>query len=58
MHSEQNDKLFSQFASELGLQRHDIGKIFEQMRDMEKIGHERHIELLNAIHYGRNSSGQ
>lgn len=31
---------------ELGVQRGHVGKIFEQMRDMEKVSEERHRELL------------
>lgn len=35
--------------NEQGLQRTNIGKIFDQMRDMEKVAEERHRELMMYI---------
>lgn len=37
---------FQTVNNELGVQRTHIGKIFDQMRDMEKVSEERHRELL------------
>jgi len=35
---------------ELKVQRGHIAKVFDQMKDMNEKNHDRHIELLNAIH--------
>ena len=54
MHSDQDERLFLQLKQELSEHRADIGQIFNQMRDMEKNSHERHIALLNAIYTNGN----
>lgn len=37
---------FQTMTNELTVQRGHIGKIFEQMRDMEQVSEERHRELM------------
>ena len=49
-HIKADEKIQSTIAAELTTQRGHIGKIYDQMRDMEDKGHSRHVELLNAIH--------
>ena len=49
-HSDQDDKMLRDLTKEIGTQRGHVTDIFKQMREMEKIGTDRHIELLNAIH--------
>lgn len=51
-HMETDEKVQGQLREELQVHREHIARIFEQMRDIEGKAHERHIELLNAIHEG------
>jgi predicted transcriptional regulator len=48
-HAKSDERQLNAINGEMSTQRDHIGKIFDQMRDMESTGHERHIELLNAI---------
>lgn len=49
-HVRNDEKVQGAIKGELEVQRGHIGKIYDQMRDMEDKGHSRHVELLNAIH--------
>ena len=50
MHAESDERIMGKIEEEQSTQREHIGKIFDQMRDMEAKSHEQHVELLNAIH--------
>lgn len=52
-HTKSDKQQLVAINSEIGIQRAHVASIFNQMRDMEKTGHERHIELLKAIHESR-----
>lgn len=52
-HVDQDNGLFRELSKEIGTQRGHVADIFKQMREMEKIGADRHIELLQAIHTGK-----
>ena len=57
-HAHNDEKVQGSIKEELEVQRGHIGKIYDQMRDMEQKGHERHVELLNAIHLSKKAANE
>lgn len=55
-HVDSDDKVQMQIREEIEAQKSINVKIFDQMREMETKGHERHVELLTAIHSIRNNT--
>jgi hypothetical protein len=48
-HVRSDERALEAIQHEIGIQRSNIAKIFDQMRDMEQTAHGRHVELVKAI---------